>query len=279
MRNNQLLKTITESGTKGSNKSQFLSDDPFLNYIYRKTEKMSLALYLTTDHIKDDEPLKTKIRHKSVEMVDMVLSYKDLNFQKDDQKARGFVSNYLAIMSYIETATLVGLMKETNYFILHKELNDILVGFTEQISGNSMVAGELKDKILNINNNAMSVNNKRVSKRQNLLKDTLNNDEGFVKDKKIYKNDEYELNNEGQNSKRTRSLESNMFSKQSFKKLRREKILSMFSVGSGHSVKDISIALPDISEKTVQRELNSLVEKNVLYKEGDRRWTKYFLRS
>ena len=41
------------------------------------------------------------------------------------------------------------------------------------------------------------------------------------------------------------------------------------------TVKDISEVITDVSEKTIQRELNSLIEKGQVLREGERRWSRY----
>jgi len=41
------------------------------------------------------------------------------------------------------------------------------------------------------------------------------------------------------------------------------------------TIKDISEVITDVSEKTIQRELNSLIEKGQVIREGERRWSKY----
>ena len=41
------------------------------------------------------------------------------------------------------------------------------------------------------------------------------------------------------------------------------------------TIKDIAEIITDVSEKTIQRELNSLIEKGQVIREGERRWSKY----
>jgi hypothetical protein len=43
------------------------------------------------------------------------------------------------------------------------------------------------------------------------------------------------------------------------------------------SIKDISTVIFDVSEKTIQRTLNTLIDKGQIKKEGERRWAKYQL--
>ena len=58
---------------------------------------------------------------------------------------------------------------------------------------------------------------------------------------------------------------------------RQDIILSMLKSGVKLTIKDFAKNIKDCSEKTIQRELLSLVSKGVLKKEGERRWSKYFL--
>ena len=59
---------------------------------------------------------------------------------------------------------------------------------------------------------------------------------------------------------------------------RREAILAILRTKESVYIKDVSTVLRDVSEKTVQRELQSMVEEGVVTKSGERRWTTYALR-
>lgn len=58
---------------------------------------------------------------------------------------------------------------------------------------------------------------------------------------------------------------------------RREQILSLFTRGAEVSVNDISKKIVGCSIKTIQRELNELMDENKIEKIGDKRWAKYIL--
>ena len=58
---------------------------------------------------------------------------------------------------------------------------------------------------------------------------------------------------------------------------RRERIKTVLGAKEGATIKDIADIISDCSEKTIQRELNSLIEDNVVQRQGERRWSKYFL--
>lgn len=57
--------------------------------------------------------------------------------------------------------------------------------------------------------------------------------------------------------------------------VRREAILGVLrDKGTGY-IKDISTAIREVGEKTIQRELQKLVQEGVIKKKGERRWTEY----
>lgn len=58
---------------------------------------------------------------------------------------------------------------------------------------------------------------------------------------------------------------------------RRDSILSVLRSRGPSYIKDISIVVRNVSEKTIQRELQNLVLEGVVAKTGDRRWTTYSL--
>ncbi|MCA9360338.1 hypothetical protein H6785_01080 [Candidatus Nomurabacteria bacterium] len=56
---------------------------------------------------------------------------------------------------------------------------------------------------------------------------------------------------------------------------RAERIKTVLEAKPQATIKDISEVITDVSEKTIQRELNSLIEKGQVTREGERRWSKY----
>jgi DNA-binding transcriptional ArsR family regulator len=56
---------------------------------------------------------------------------------------------------------------------------------------------------------------------------------------------------------------------------RTERIKTVLEAKPKATIKDISEIITDVSEKTIQRELNSLIEKGQVIREGERRWSRY----
>lgn len=58
---------------------------------------------------------------------------------------------------------------------------------------------------------------------------------------------------------------------------RRARILTIIEAKGEVSIKDITDIITDVSEKTIQRELNAMIEDNQIKRIGERRWSKYTL--
>ncbi len=58
---------------------------------------------------------------------------------------------------------------------------------------------------------------------------------------------------------------------------RRARILAIIKDKGQASIKDVSSIIAECSEKTIQRELMSLISEGLIIKQGERRWSKYLL--
>lgn len=56
---------------------------------------------------------------------------------------------------------------------------------------------------------------------------------------------------------------------------RAERIKTVLEAKPEATIKDLAEVITDVSEKTIQRELNSLIEKGQVIRQGERRWSKY----
>ncbi len=56
---------------------------------------------------------------------------------------------------------------------------------------------------------------------------------------------------------------------------RRERIKTILEAKGEATIKDISEIITDCSEKTIQRELNTMIDENLVKRQGERRWSKY----
>jgi DNA-binding transcriptional ArsR family regulator len=245
---------------KDTQKLAIFKDQNF-NYLYKKTEKISTALYMITNFFTAEEPLKWEIRKKTVTLLDSVMKLGTTSLSGRDQIMREISTNLFQIISIFEMSFRSGFISMMNYEILSKEL-DNLVNFIIDID----------DKQLNANSKLFNRTffEEKLPKRQEEIIKPLIKDNNYLKDIKrqisVF-DDKKTYNKDINNFKDTNNIKEN--------KNRRSQIIEIIKEKGNVNVKDISEEITGVSEKTLQRELLKMVEDGILKKEGERRWSRY----
>ncbi len=223
---------------------------------YAKVNKLITALYMVTDTMDREEPIRLKLRTLGVEILS------DINYiQKESVEV--FSKKVDEILSFLNIASDIGMISEMNNNILKKEFIGLKESITEFKTRENLWLEEFISRPLEINSpigHSQSKGHTRigVQKGSTLLK-ALSNIEGM---KTLSKFGE-ERENFG-----------------ILKQQRRELILKIIKdKPESVSIKDISNTLQNLNQgiggKTLQRELISMVKENVLKKTGEKRWSKY----
>jgi len=242
------------------------------NLIYKRFEKIVAALYLVTKHLSDTDPLKKNIRQKSVELLESI------NDMREESYATNFIAKDRAesaskyIGSLLNVSAQAGVISSTNVDIIDTEFTKAinLFGQTALTNGED---GEIDARSYGINHSTKS--NIGIGER---AFSNVSNERGFsIKDKDINIIGQNKTHGIKRNNETERNLSDTKVSLKPRKKSRREFILSVISQKGEVTIKDISSVFKGCSEKTIQRELISLVNDGVVLKEGERRWSKYSL--
>lgn len=232
---------------------------------YTKTNKLITALYMVTDTIDKEEPIRLKLRTLGIEILSDSTSLQKGILGNLDGKIN-------IILSFLNIASDVGMFSEMNCNILKKEfieLKQSIQGFRTQ---NHLWLEEFILRPEEINSSIGPANNvlhSNASERSSLsFKKRQGTRIGVQKGSTLLKAlDKVE--------ERNNSFEI-------LKNKRRETILEIIkNKPNGVSIKDIIVAIralgEETGEKTLQRELVSMIKDNVLKKTGEKRWSQYFL--
>lgn len=270
--------------------------DKGFNLIFNKTEKVSTALYMITNFMSAQEPLKWHIRDASLKMLNSVMSLNKTSLSGRDVLMREITGNLFEVKSLFGIAYRSGFISVMNFEIVDGEIRkliEFLASYdSDKISINTNLFSKefwdsenlpvdkhdakqfndfyLKDK-KNINNKTSIFlkDNKEIKDVQHIRIGQKNKGQIFdqipnfvIKDIKASKLD-YEI------SKKAKEIKISN---------RREKIIKIVTDLGQVSVKDIAERVDGCSEKTLQRELLNLVNEGVLKKDGERRWSRYSLK-
>lgn len=221
--------------------SSFLKNEHH-TFVIQKTEKLASALYVVTGFIPNEDPLKTRLRTCAVELI---------STSTDPDKARavryheGFASRCMEIGSILNLAQRAGFVSPMNARILCDEYADLATFVKSH-----------QDRIFGASDVHVGSDKLTAPVREQAPRTQIS--ETDTKDKIVVTEPSVKKTN---NFKRHVS--------------RKDTILSLLDIKDKITIKDAAQAIHGCSEKTIQRELLSLVSEGVLLKEGERRWSTY----
>jgi len=241
----------------------------FFDFIIKKAQKVTSALYLVTDLIPSADPIKLKLREKSLLVIsDISYYYGGAQLDKNDVLLK--LSNSISeIISLFEIAAMSGLVSEMNASILKKEY----LSLKEMIEAKK--SEHLKDIIFN--KNFFSESESVLGDRDGGPKHTTLHSGAVFKPNLVKENEVDVVEKKPVYREKSVRLGAGMGGAGDVvKKSRRSMILDLIKEKQGElSVRDIALHIKGYSEKTLQRDLVSMVSDGLLSKKGERRWSRY----
>lgn len=262
-------KSPTPYETDSSNVSLMLS--------YTKTNKLITALYMVTDMIEKDEPIRIKLRTLGAGIIS------DMNAKLADASTKIY-----EIMSFLDIASAINIISTMNSNILRKEFLELDQSIKEAVGTNTNKNNH-SNRQINLSeffteeqptkpfqfkgqyqpigqNNSTRIG---VQKAGTLMK--------VLSDRKLA------MSFRGKVMSDRNTDFKNVENFDLLKKQRRDEILkSIKGIGGNATITDIKNnaqgLILSVSEKTLQRELVSMVKDGVLDKTGEKRWSKYLIK-
>ncbi len=248
--------------------------------IVLKTERLVSALHLVTDIMDNRESLKWELRDTSLN------SLKDLYFLSGTPRNHNplisykFLEKIDHITSLLEVGLTGGLISTMNHVILKDEylkLKDIILKLKLTDSTDSFILAE----------NFFGEDLSALSQNIPPILTSIKTEKAYPKDN--YKGQEIfdstvlgERDGKGAPLKRHAVIKDiNNDSRTSDKSSRQSSILTVIKDSSEYTIKEIigqvraTASGIDCSSKTIQRDLLFLVDKGILIKKGERRWSRY----
>lgn len=231
---------------------------------YKKVERLVLATHLVTNFVPQSESVRENIRESAQYLLPMVMSLRE-GFQSTGPDSVDAISAHVRqLLSLLDIAHASGYISEMNLGVLKYAYADLVRFLSKSEQGSASESIELNEDDFLAPSSPESQEQTYKGQTAKTLKDKN------VKD--IVKDIESVTDIKQQKDKRPQSLKSKRRVTS-----RRMAILDVITKKSPIHIKDIAAEVSDCSEKTIQRELQSLVHDNVVKKEGSKRWTTYSL--
>lgn len=203
-----------------------------------KGQKIAAALYLLSAHLSDTDMIKVTLRKYAVSLL-----------ESDTLEHKRTLAS--AIAELLSVAVLARLISEKNASILVLELRHFAtLGETEGDSVTEVLREHFGQP--SISHISSPLTTKKTSSYSTLSISQSNTNTP----KSIEKN---EKGNTASSSKTSRQ----------------EQVLSFINERKSAGIKDIAARFPEVSEKTIQRELSALVASGHITKRGQKRWSIY----
>ncbi|MFH1608413.1 MAG: hypothetical protein ABH951_00130 [Patescibacteria group bacterium] len=283
-------------------------DETILLGFNKKANKLITALYMVTDIIDRDEPLRNKLRILGAEILSDIYSF---SYKTDSNLISKNVSKINELLSFLEIVFIIRMISEMNHRILKKEFTDLKDSFIKHdkpilIEEFLNEIPPLLDKEGNEGRflkNSPHPNSKNSPHPNPLLSKERGRENSIgrigvqkgdtllraLKDIKQANSGLSNFQNIRQKSKQNSNKQIHKtavvgFKKVNFDNLKKERRIAITKIIKDRkqaTITDIKMfafgPLVSCGEKTLQRELISMVNDGVLKKMGEKRWSKYFL--
>ena len=241
--------TMVDINKKLQPVSFFEKDESFV-FVYKKTEKLTTAVYMVTNLFSDSEPMKWNLRKKVSDLLSYTLGYKNVLESQHLEFVDGMKTSVLEIISLLEISSLSGLVSKMNFSIIEQEFIKLVSTFNKSGFGRKeSFYNSLSESFFDV---------------VNTPEKNANNPQNIQNSPRIVLSPVKDITHIPQQNVFTRTNRQNI-------------ILGLLKKKKDLTIKDIAQVIKNCSEKTIQRELVSLIILGILKKTGERRWSKYSL--
>lgn len=239
MSGEELQKNISNIGLeeKKDNIVHSNQKDSRLDYFSERAKKLTTAVYLVTNLIPATDPLRTSARELSIKLLNLVGRTPSGQTFFDIQTEANGMCK--KVVEMLEIALFSGYVSEMNFSVLKSEFDIFASELLTYSAPQETITPESLQATVFLTPPSQKI---PVSK-------------AVFKEKVIPVKDVVDAK----------------------KSSRKEAILSIIRKRGAVNIKDISSVVIDCSEKTIQRELSSLVAVGTLKRSGERRWSLYSL--
>lgn len=261
----------------------FFKDNPRFIFCYRKATKLLKAIYVITDNLEVSE--SDEIRQLGRDIVKDTIAH----FSTKEKIHQESLHQHLLLMaSLFEAMSAIGLISPMNAAIIMSEYQGVISLMAESASNYLFPASspKLTQGMFELKNEYES-NFDRSKERAFDPQYKGHKGQGIISSLKTDLSlrtlkDKRALESASSSNSRSRLIKDKSLVERPSRATkggseREQIIIKEIRQKNSVTVKDIATLIKGVSEKTIQRELVSLVLRGVLKREGERRWSRYLL--
>lgn len=222
---------------------KLLNNDNYYRHIFKKTEKIISVVFYILNNVeieKKSETLTSNIASKAHFAHENALRSLEVKLVSSKEVLEQFAQSLVGLDSTLRIAAATGFIGQDVLMTVVNEIDTVLRGLRSYIQSNT----PLEDISFSSSYPSMFAQEPSLQSAPRERKRVVKDERPDVKS--VPTGDD-----------------------------RRERIKTILEAKKEATIKDISEIITDVSEKTIQRELNAMIEENVVKRQGERRWSKY----
>jgi hypothetical protein len=223
-------------------------------YIYKKAERLAKAIHLITPAFVNSPALRDRLDTVAIGLIDGAIT-------KPSSARETLSRELLALSSLLSVARTTGLLSAMNTELIGREAHLLLqeVAMYEE----PRIFLDEAPTLATLSKDLVVQQRESTSSKETLSPQSV----PLIKEKR-------------HTIRRLETVGNKVHSQgqsNAIKDTRKEAIREILKVKGPSYIKDISTIIRNVSEKTIQRELQGLVEAGEVQRSGERRWTMYTL--
>lgn len=229
------------------------SDSNYYNNVFKKTEKIVSVTFYILSETKDSTRTETHmsaIKDRALKTHERSLETLSLQPHQQREGLTLFQYDLVALESTLRVAQMAGVIPQDIFMLLADQLDAVLRYINNHyLKEEGISVSELTETVVPKTTSRTTTQKPRTTSSATARQRRVNIPAGDIS------TDAYLVYSQLTD--------------------RAERIKTVLEAKPQATVKDIAEVVTDVSEKTIQRELNSLIEKGQVVREGERRWSRY----
>jgi len=283
--------SLMEYDTKKDNQEKTVFEDKTFWYVHKKSQRIAEAVYLVTQNVAKEEPLKVALRTCCVRLVEVVTDTYSSYIKDREEGARRIALVLTELSALLDVAATARVVSPMNHTIVRHEVAQLVTLLLERYAAaersDTLDTSFFKDASLKFPERAATVSTSSARRSvpdasDHRMSDSSRAGGPGIPGSVVRVSDILGGTSVTDTVSRVKPVSPTVarvraegISDAAVRRVRRDTIVSFIKDKGRVSIKDVASIITDVSEKTLQRELLSLVDEGELLKVGERRWSTY----
>ncbi|MBP9852051.1 MAG: hypothetical protein KBC67_02195 [Candidatus Pacebacteria bacterium] len=271
------MDTSKDNSAQGHIRNSLETMDKSLAQSAKRAGNIVAALYIVSNVLPEGEPLQKEIRKTGLSILSLANDIAGVKGESYDRQTNEINRAIKKVISYLEVGVTMFLISEMNFRILRLELMALGGSYDSRREGLIDIESVLRE--------GREFTSKTPDSSATVTaKDSPRESKGHIKDIKTEPKRHSPVVQKPMiinvlNKPLAPTFGSNTFFNDKPVDDRKSKIIDSLKGKDSSTITDIKTDFPDVSFKTIQRDLQSLIDEGQIERVGERRWSIYRLKN